>query len=344
MMKAVNQDDKLFFFERSFFTLDGLWMIETEKMTNWETALKIDVIVWIKLLKVIIRRLKKYLHLERNDIANLIEILTFRWTIEGWKYEIKQDDDNNRVTIVVSECPYKSSMDRNPARKEKQRLICKNMCIPFYNAIIKDYNENLALERTGFMGLGAEACDFTFSYEEKPLDKAEKRISLRTARKISNADKLFYFERNFRTLDGLWVIETEKELGWDVALKLDIIVWQRLYKIIFRRVIKYLDVKGNKLEDLVSILSFIWNCEGNIHDIFQAGENSFTISIVECPYIVAMERNPERHNRIESICKDMCISYLQPVINEFNPKIKITRDKFIGLGDSMCNIILSIKE
>ena len=342
-MRDINQDDKLFFFERSFFTLDGLWMIETEEMTSWEIALKIDVIVWKKLLRVIIRRLKKYLNFDENDISNLIEILTFRWTIEGWKYVIQQHD-NNKVTIVVSECPYQAAMVRNPERKEKQQLICKNMCIPFYKAIINDYNEKIAIERTGYMGLGDEVCDFTFSYVKKSLDKAEKRATLKTARKISNADKLFYFEKSFRTLDGLWVIETEKELGWDAALKLDIIVWQRLYKIVFRRVIKYLNIKGNTLDDLVNILSFVWNCEGNIHDIFQAGENAITISIVECPYIAAMERNPERHNRIESICKEMCIPYLQPVINEFNPKIEITRDKFIGLGDSACNIILNLKD
>ena len=117
----------------------------------------------------------------------------------------------------------------------------------------------------------------------------------------------------------------------DAALKLDIVVWQKLYRIIFRRVKKYLNVNGNTLEDLVSILSFIWNCEGNIHDIFQAGDNQFTISIIECPYIDAMKRNPERHDRMESICTDMCVQYLQPVINEFNPKIEITRDKFMGL-------------
>ena len=342
-MRNVNQHDKLFFFERSFFTLDGLWMIETEKMTNWETALKIDLIVWKNLLKVIIRRLKKYLNLEKNDIANLIEILTFRWSIEGWKYEIKQHDDD-RVKILVNQCPYKSTMDRNPERKEKQLLICKNMCIPFYKAIIQDFNENIAIERTGYMGLGDDYCDFTFSFERKSSDKAEKGVSIKKARKISNADKFFYFEKNFRTLDGLWVIETEKELGWDAALKLDIIVWQRLYKIIFRRVIKYLNIKGNTIDDLINILSFIWNCEGNIHNIFQAGDNNFTISIVECPYVAAMERNPDRHNRIESICKEMCIPYLQPVIKEFNPKIEINRDKFMGLGDSVCNIILNLKD
>jgi len=342
-MKKVNQGDKLFFFERTFFTLDGLWMVETEEMTNWETAVKIDLIVWRRLLKVIIRRLKKYLNLEKNDLTNLIKILTFRWSVEGWKYNVVRHDED-KVKILINQCPYKSAMDRNPERKEKQSLLCKNMCIPSHKAIIKDFNENIGIERTEYMGLGDSYCDFSFSFEEKTLDRNEEGELTKEIRKIRKEDKLFYFEKNFRTLDGLWVIETERELGWDAALKLDIIVWQKLYRIIFRRVIKYLNIKGNTVDDLVNILSFIWNCEGNIHDIFQAGGSNFTISIVKCPYIAAMERNPDRHNRIESICKDMCIPYLQPVIKEFNPKIEITRDKFMGLGDSVCNIILNLKD
>ncbi|MBY9012352.1 MAG: L-2-amino-thiazoline-4-carboxylic acid hydrolase [Candidatus Lokiarchaeota archaeon] len=342
-MKKVSVDDKLFFFERSFITLDGLWMIETEEMTNWETALKIDVIVWKELLKVVIRRLKKYLHFEKNDLVSLIDILTFRWDIEGWEYEVMQREPD-KAEIIVNQCPYKAAMDRNPERTEKQSLICKNMCIPFYKSVVKDFNEDIVLVRTAYKGLGDGYCDFSFSFEEKTLETTEEGELTKDTRKISKEDKLFYFEKNFRTLDGLWVIETERELGWDAALKLDIIVWQRLYKIIFRRVIKYLNINGNTLDDLVNILSFIWNCEGNIHDIFQAGDKQFTFSIVECPYIAAMERNPDRHDRIESICKDMCIPYLQPVIEEFNPKIEIERDKFMGLGDSECNIILNLKD
>lgn len=342
-MKKVSVDDKLFFFERSFITLDGLWMIETEEMTNWETALKIDVIVWKELLKVVIRRLKKYLHFEKNDLVSLIDILAFRWDIEGWEYEVMQREPD-KAEIIVNQCPYKAAMDRNPERTEKQSLICKNMCIPFYKSVVKDFNEDIVLVRTAYKGLGDGYCDFSFSFEEKTLETTEEGELTKDTRKISKEDKLFYFEKNFRTLDGLWVIETERELGWDAALKLDIIVWQRLYKIIFRRVIKYLNINGNTLDDLVNILSFIWNCEGNIHDIFQAGDKQFTFSIVECPYIAAMERNPDRHDRIESICKDMCIPYLQPVIEEFNPKIEIERDKFMGLGDSECNIILNLKD
>ena len=342
-MREVNQDDKLFFFERSFFTLDGLWMIETEEMTNWEIALKIDLIVWKKLLKVVIRRLKKYLNLEKNDLTSLIKILAFRWSVEGWKYSIIEHDVE-KVKILVNQCPYKSVMDRNPERKEKQSLICKNMCIPFYKAIIRDYNENIGIVRTGYMGLGDDYCDFLFSFDNKSLEEAEKDVSFKEIKKPNDADKLFYFEKNFRTLDGLWVIETENELGWDATLKLDIIVWQRLYKILFRRVIKYLNVKGNTLSDLIEILSFMWNCEGNTHEIIQQENEGATININRCPYIEAMKRNPDRHNRIESICTEMCIPYLQPVIKEFNPKFKIMRDKFIGLGDSVCNIILNLKD
>ena len=51
-MKKVSKKDKLFYFERNFFTLDGLWMLETENEVGWDTALKIDQAVWDKLLKI----------------------------------------------------------------------------------------------------------------------------------------------------------------------------------------------------------------------------------------------------------------------------------------------------
>ena len=86
-------------------------------------------------------------------------------------------------------------------------------------------------------------------------------------RNITRDDKLFFFERNFFTLDGLWIIEIENETDWDTALKIDIIVWQKLYKIIFRRVKRYLKIESNTLEDLIEILSFCWSCEGYTYEI-----------------------------------------------------------------------------
>jgi len=165
-MKKVSDADKLFYFERNFVTLDGLWMLETEKLVGWDTALKIDVSVWTRLLKIIMRRIKKYLKIETNSLNDLVEIITFRWSIEGWKYEINRVSESE-VVINVIECPYKASMDRNEERHDKIPLICKNMCAPFYKAAFKDFNPKIEFQRIKFMGLGDDFCDFRFKLSEE---------------------------------------------------------------------------------------------------------------------------------------------------------------------------------
>ncbi|MHA1335151.1 MAG: DUF6125 family protein [Promethearchaeota archaeon] len=170
-MRKITEKDKLFYFERNFFTLDGLWMIETEKETNWDTALKIDLAVWKSLLKIIIRRIKRYLHIETNMLKDLIDVLTFRWAVEGWNYEIKENSDNKAV-ILIKKCPYKEIMERNPERRDKIPLICKDMCIPFYEAVVKDFNPQIRLDRTEFLGLGGILCNFKFHYIG---DKSERK-------------------------------------------------------------------------------------------------------------------------------------------------------------------------
>ncbi|MFW9930809.1 MAG: DUF6125 family protein, partial [Candidatus Thorarchaeota archaeon] len=199
-MKNISQKDKLFLLERSFFTLDGLWMIKLENVSNWELALKIDSKVWENLLKIIIRRLKKYLNLHDNNLENLLKILTFRWSVEGWKFDLIPQ--NNGYTIEIQNCPYKSAMDRNPDRQDKIPLICREMCIPFYQEIVYTYNPLISLRREDFMGLGDKVCSFIFSYQKTPLEghiEEKQKVSLTN---LTEDDRLFYFEKNFRTLDG----------------------------------------------------------------------------------------------------------------------------------------------
>ena len=341
-MRELTTKDKLFFFEKHFFTLDGLWMIEAENIADWDTALEIDLIVWKKLLKIVFRRIKKHLNITGNTTGELVKILTFRWAVEGWDLKV-ENLKNNEVYIEIQNCPYKSAMDRNPERQDKIPLICNNMCKPFYKNIISNFNSEIELKRNNFMGLGGKNCDFHFILRDNRNSTPLKSDTVYTKNTIQDEDKLFYFERNFRTLDGLWVIETEKKIDFQTALELDVIVWQRLYQIVFRRVKKYLSIEGNSLDDLTSILSFIWNCEGNYHKIVRENANHVLLKMTKCPYIEAMLRNPERHEKIESICKKMCIPYLEPVIMQFNPNIKLKRTKFIGLGDKICDFDLSLE-
>ena len=160
-MKKVTDADKLFYYERNFVTLDGLWMLETEKVVGWDKALEIDNTVWIRLLKIIVRRIKKYLKIETNTLQDLVEIISFRWSIEGWHYKVKRISDSE-VIIEVIECPYKASMDRNENRHDKIPLICKNMCSIIYNALTEDFSPKIKLERKTFMGLGDNSCEFHF--------------------------------------------------------------------------------------------------------------------------------------------------------------------------------------
>ena len=165
-MRKITDADKLFYFEKNFFTMDGVWMLETEKEVGWDIALKIDRDVWIRLMKIIFRRIKKYLNIKTNTLNDLIEIITFRWSIEGWKYLVNRVSESE-VIIEIKECPYKAIMDRNPNRRDRIPLICKNMCFPFYKAAFEEFNPKIKFERNKFMGLGDNYCDFCFKLIKK---------------------------------------------------------------------------------------------------------------------------------------------------------------------------------
>ena len=76
-MRTITDADKIFYFEKSFFTMDGLWMLETEKEVGWDTALKIDKAVWIRLMNITFRRIKKYLNIDKNNLNDLIYLFVF---------------------------------------------------------------------------------------------------------------------------------------------------------------------------------------------------------------------------------------------------------------------------
>jgi hypothetical protein len=162
-------------------------------------------------------------------------------------------------------------------------------------------------------------------------------------RKITKNDKLFFFEKNFFTLDGLWIIEIENATNFETALKIDIKVWQKLYKIIFRRVKNYLKISTNALKDLIDVISFCWSCEGYKYKIVKLNNREAILNIFACPYKAIMDRNPERREKVKAICIEMCVPFYEPALKEFNSKIDLRREKFLGAGDSVCDFHFNVK-
>lgn len=293
-----------------------------------------DLTVWVRLLKTILLRTKRYLTLDENSVENFVKILCFRWTVEGWDFEVQNDG-----SLIVNTCPYEAAMQRNPKRRDKIKAICKDMCIPFYQKIAQAFNPDIEVRREKHQGLGDEYCDFQFFFQGKKFTPTEDLIDFSP----NVDDKLFYFKRNFFTMDGLWIIEVENKTDWPTALKIDIAVWQRLYKILFRRVKRYLEIKGNSLQELVEILSFCWSCEGYKYKIIKNESKEAIMHITECPYESAMQRNLERHEKIKDICKEMCIPFYEPALEKFNPNIQLERKKFLGTGDDYCGFCFTLQ-
>jgi len=160
-MKKVSDQDKLFYFERNFFTLDGFWMIVSEEFTDFDTALKIDLEVWQRLLKTIIKRIKRHLQIKSNDVQDIIDILSFRWSVEGWNYEIIEKNANE-VMVKINYCPYKAILERSERRKETLPLICQGICTPLYNEAVKSFNSRIQVTMKKQMGFGGKNCEFLF--------------------------------------------------------------------------------------------------------------------------------------------------------------------------------------
>jgi hypothetical protein len=158
-MKEITKDDRLFYFERNFFTLDGLWIIEAEKATDFDTALKIDLAVWLALLKIAYKRIKDYLKADTSTVSGVVDVLAFRWACEGWKFSVEQPSPRE-AHVAITKCPYKEIMERSEGRKVVIPRICKDICIPIYESAIATLNPAVHIKRTAFMGLGDGECRF----------------------------------------------------------------------------------------------------------------------------------------------------------------------------------------
>ncbi|MHA1369747.1 MAG: DUF6125 family protein [Promethearchaeota archaeon] len=166
MFIKLSDKDKLFYFEKNFFTLDGLWVVEIEKVLGLEDSLKIDLAVWKQLLTIAYRRIRKYLGIEKVGIKEAIKIMGFRWSAEGWDYTIEAcEDDFGR--IIIFKCPYREIMDRNPERKPLIPRICIDICIPIYIEAVESLNPNIKVRRDCMLGLGSDKCTFELTIRDK---------------------------------------------------------------------------------------------------------------------------------------------------------------------------------
>ncbi len=162
---------------------------------------------------------------------------------------------------------------------------------------------------------------------------------------LTDADKLAYFQQNFFTLDGLWMVVLEEHLGLEETIKIDLQVWEHFFPVIYRRIARYLKIRTQTVEDFVRILGFRWTAEGWDFKIEEVSPTSARVTINKggCPYHAGLLR-ANRPDKMPRICNDVCDRLYEIAANSFNPAIKVRRTKRQGINADTCDFIFEILE
>ncbi len=162
---------------------------------------------------------------------------------------------------------------------------------------------------------------------------------------MTDADKLVYFQQNFFTLDGFWMVVLEEYLGLEETIKIDLQVWERLFPVLYRRIARYLKITSQTVEDFVRILGFRWTAEGWDFKIEEVSPKSARVTINKggCPYHAALVR-AKRRDKMPRICNDVCDRLYEIAATSFNPDIKVRRTKRQGIDAEVCDFIFEIPD
>ena len=111
--------------------------------------------------------------------------------------------------------------------------------------------------------------------------------------KLSRQQVVDYFNRSYKTVDGLWFMKVEEKYGFDTALELDDKVWKVMAKIQARMVKSFLGL-SDTFDSLFDGLVIKLELEGFQFEA-KKGKDGFQIQIIDCPWYNLMIKSGREH-------------------------------------------------
>ena len=156
---------------------------------------------------------------------------------------------------------------------------------------------------------------------------------------LAESDKMEYFRRSYRSVDGLWFMMIEKKRGFDEALELDEAVWQVLPKIQARALRAMMSLPAG-LAGLEQALSARLALEGFEFDI-KRQEGAVEVAVYACPWHQIMI-NSGRGALSERVSEVICRVENETWASEFSEKdgekIDFERQARECRGDGFCRL------
>jgi len=156
---------------RSFFAVDGLWFVNLEKRSSFETALKLDQAVWKSMAKIQARKCLELTGSEK-DLRGLGDCLDLKFRSEGWEYDMSHARD--ALEVQVKSCPWLRILERS-GRGEMEPVIANAICKLEYTTWAEEFGGGIHFSHSAGSSLGT--CSLTFRRDPDGRTVAPKTLN-----------------------------------------------------------------------------------------------------------------------------------------------------------------------
>jgi hypothetical protein len=146
------------FFHRSYKAADGLWFMKIEEKYGFDAALETDKEVWKVMPKIQARMIKAMVGKGEGEAA-LLESLTAKLSLEGFKFKVEQNE--NGFQIKISDCPWHNLMVKS-GREKYSAKVGTTICNVEYAAWASEFDKNMQFTLRNQKCKGAEHCTLDF--------------------------------------------------------------------------------------------------------------------------------------------------------------------------------------
>lgn len=151
------------------------------------------------------------------------------------------------------------------------------------------------------------------------MDRNEDRKLISKIPKEKIADFIFLHLRNMWTVDGLYYLGIEEELGTESATKIDRKVWEVMGKIEARRLKEFLNLKGNDIPTMMNAIQHSgWALDLEDKELI-VEEDRGIIRNVKC----RVQNTRLKKGLAEFGCKPVRWGFLKGFAKEFNSDIQV---------------------
>lgn len=138
---VLKPEEALEWLREAYLIMDGLWFVLVESRMGLDTALMLDFEVWKTFGKVISRRVKRSLNVERGDLKIAVSSLGFLFSMEGW--EVREASlRHDEARLDVRHCPWWSYLKR-VGRGSLVERVCPTVCNLLFNSWVSEFNSEV---------------------------------------------------------------------------------------------------------------------------------------------------------------------------------------------------------